>query len=525
MILEFKDWTISTLAGPLGYQLDNDTRKLTLQGDLPPGWTWDVLVEAGDNSDIWLLTPTEDGASITLTDENLSIRGAYYLQVRGTRGSQVKHCNVVTAYVLRTLAGTADWPTLPTEFAQAEQNIKELNAHPPIPGENGYWLLWDLANSAYRESQLPVPVGPAGPANTLTIGTVETLAPGQPATAQITGEAPNQTLSLGIPQGQTGQTGATPALSMGQVETLEPGEPATAELTGTPEAPVLSLGIPQGQPGKDGVQLEDSAVTTTAAWSSKKIVDTLCPAFTVSGNPVVCNPVENYPLDVSLSFTPKQEGTGDPSPDNVRPITGYDSLSLTHSNNADATNTYDVSLPETVYGGTVDCVTGEGNETWYYKEFDGQENWGVLENELGSFFYFGETSAPLAQNVSDGVCSHFDVGTVSYTSNDLMIQPPYTIGRIWRVKYDAMGTADEFKAYLAAQYAAGTPVTIVYQLAASEPFEVSPQPVLALSGANTLYTDGDSLEVSGRRDLLSTLEDLQHTLTAVTNIISEGGLT
>ncbi len=252
MILEFKDWTISTLAGPLGYQLDNDTRKLTLQGDLPAGWTWDVLVEAGDNSDIWLLTPTEDGASITLTDENLSIRGAYYLQVRGTRGSQVKHCNVVTAYVLRTLAGTADWPTLPTEFAQAEQNIKELNAHPPIPGENGYWLLWDLAESAYRESQLPVPVGPAGPANTLTIGTVETLAPGQPATAQITGEAPNQTLSLGIPQGKTGQTGATPALSMGQVETLEPGEPATAELTGTPEAPVLSLGIPEGQPGKDG---------------------------------------------------------------------------------------------------------------------------------------------------------------------------------------------------------------------------------------------------------------------------------
>ena len=175
MILEFKDWTISTLAGPLGYQLDNNTRKLTLQGDLPPGWTWDVLVEVGDNSDIWLLTPTEEGASITLTDENLSIRGAYYLQVRGTRGSQVKHCNVVTAYVLRTLAGTADWPTLPTEFAQAEQNIKELNAHPPIPGENGYWLLWDLAESAYRESQLPVPVGPAGPANTLTIGTVETL--------------------------------------------------------------------------------------------------------------------------------------------------------------------------------------------------------------------------------------------------------------------------------------------------------------------------------------------------------------
>ena len=51
--------------------------------------------------------------------------------------------------------------------------------------------------------------GPAGDPNSLSIppGNVTTLAPGQPATATISGFAPNQTLSLGIPQGIPGTDG------------------------------------------------------------------------------------------------------------------------------------------------------------------------------------------------------------------------------------------------------------------------------------------------------------------------------
>ena len=50
--------------------------------------------------------------------------------------------------------------------------------------------------------------GPTGPANSLSIGTVTTLAAGSSATATITGTAPTQTLSLGLPAGPTGATGA-----------------------------------------------------------------------------------------------------------------------------------------------------------------------------------------------------------------------------------------------------------------------------------------------------------------------------
>ncbi|EBS6311423.1 hypothetical protein EUQ28_16115 [Salmonella enterica subsp. enterica serovar Millesi] len=54
----------------------------------------------------------------------------------------------------------------------------------------------------YTESNPP----PATP-NSLTIGTVTTLEPGAPATAEITGEAPEQTLNISIPAGTPGVNG------------------------------------------------------------------------------------------------------------------------------------------------------------------------------------------------------------------------------------------------------------------------------------------------------------------------------
>ena len=264
MILLFSDWVLSKpQGGLLGYQYDNLTRELVVQGDLPEGWTWDILVSASGNSDTWPLALGDGQASITLTDDNLSVRGEYYLQLRGTNGDQVRHTNVITAYNSRSLSGAGQWPTLPTEWIQAEKDIKELNAHPPVPGSNGYWLLWDLSGHSYQESDLPVPVGPAGPPNVLEIGTVETLPADQPATASITGESPAQKLNLGIPQGKQGATGnpgapgkdgQTPTITVGTVTTLDPGQDATAEITGETPNLVLSLGIPQGQPGKDGTE-------------------------------------------------------------------------------------------------------------------------------------------------------------------------------------------------------------------------------------------------------------------------------
>ena len=371
---------------------------------------------------------------------------------------------------------------------------------------------------------------------------------------------------------------------------------------------------------EDGVQLNDNAVNTTEAWSSKKIVDTLCPAFTVEGNPVTCQPVEGYPLGVKVSFSPRQEGEGDPSPENVRPISGYDSLCVTRCGknilpypyndtsktvsgitfttksdgtvivNGTATNmaifiltnnlnfitkstifisgcpvggskstyciknvqsghadigngvpvigekinkleieigpgtvcnnlvftpmvcltqnetyepyqgdTYDIALPETVYGGTVDAVTGAGSEEWGFYQLTGTETTFVYDK----YFYVNMNQSPgYALSLSDGVCSHYKYTTFG---NEGFIGVPTTARQIVFTP-GSMYTLDEkgveqWKSYLAAQASAGTPVQVAYKLATPETFQATGNQALpAVAGLNTVYTDGDSLAVSGRSD-------------------------
>lgn len=88
----------------------------------------------------------------------------------------------------------------------------------------------------------------------------ETLAAGSAASVEKTvdPETGAVTLNFGIPAGAQGnpgtpgQDGTTPDFRIGTVETLNPGQSATATITGTPAQPVLNLGIPQGQKGDPG---------------------------------------------------------------------------------------------------------------------------------------------------------------------------------------------------------------------------------------------------------------------------------
>lgn len=70
----------------------------------------------------------------------------------------------------------------------------------------------------------------------------------------------------------------------------------------------------------------DNSTIGDKPWSSKHIIDMLCPPLEESGNPVVCYPVAGYPLGVKAKWEPMQEGTGTPSPENIRPIKGRDSV-------------------------------------------------------------------------------------------------------------------------------------------------------------------------------------------------------
>lgn len=158
----FKDWTISAPREVIARQYDNLSRVLLLTGDIPEGYTWDMLVQVGMAMDIIHLTPMEGGVGVTLTADQLSKSGYYSVQLRGTRGEEVRHTNVESVFIPASLSGSGQWPTVPSEFIQAEQRIREIAGHPPVPGENGFWMLWDPDADQYVESQLPLPEGGGG---------------------------------------------------------------------------------------------------------------------------------------------------------------------------------------------------------------------------------------------------------------------------------------------------------------------------------------------------------------------------
>ena len=379
----------------------------------------------------------------------------------------------------------------------------------------------------------------------------------------------------------------------------------------------------------------DDTAVNGKPWTSKKIVDSLCQPIEESGNPVQCYPVENYPLGVTVQMEPIQEGNGDPSPDNIRPITGMDTVSVTRCGKnlinkntaivgdmvfgADGTpanypdvavnyvkvkpntlytlayeyaatsdimycrlaylnekrefivrktilgsesgkkktysftttsethwlqlgmnnvvdgfnhnysmslcegdtacdyepyaDTTDIALPETVYGGTLDVETGVLTVTHCFVTLTGNEDWG----KAGNYLYAPIT--PKGKSRISGACSHFPfwdgVGDFDYVAGNYVAHLGW--GFVVAGGIAEQYTVDGFKAYLASQKEAGTPVQVCYGLDKPYTIQLTPQQITALSGVNTIYTDADGVIVTGA-------EDPKHTITELKNaIISLGG--
>jgi len=71
--------------------------------------------------------------------------------------------------------------------------------------------------------------------------------------------------------------------------------------------------------------------TYTPSEMGEAILDAI-PTETASGNPIHITDAAAYPVDSCVTtLEPVQEGSGDPSPENVRPITGYTGVELTRT--------------------------------------------------------------------------------------------------------------------------------------------------------------------------------------------------
>lgn len=383
------------------------------------------------------------------------------------------------------------------------------------------------------------------------------------------------------PQGPKGDTG--PAVALDTTLTHE-GEAADAKATGDAISAVKAQidEIPK---------IDDTAITTTSLWSSKQIVDTLCPPIEETGNPVVCYPVASYPLDVTVSWGPTQEGSGEPSPDNVRPIKGRDGVTVERfgENVIELLSTNDSSVGVKIAVDAEKNITlngtlaGKGNieigtcrlhwaagktYTMYVKKVGGSASLGSgdgitfaysLFTADFEYFFRGDTTstnldAYIASNAApaetefifmlqcwrDGtVFNNYKIqievveGTTAPTTykpyisqtNTLILPETVYGGEVDAVTGDGKRTWEIIDNYAGETiprewisdrdvYSADKNPTVgaqvAYRLAEPVPFTAAgAQPIPALAGANTVLTDADSVSVSGRADLIHIIKNIQ----------------
>lgn len=180
-----------------------------------------------------------------------------------------------------------------------------------------------------------------------------------------------------------------------------------------------------------------------------------------------------------------------------------------------------ITLPAlaSLYGdGTVcdeyDVVSGVETRRWKRVVFDGTENWGLSRTESGNNRYFIRVPDAVAYNLlSQIVCSHWPSIGPGQTWQDktgITLSLGNADKNIWI--YDprfAQADLPTFKAWLAAQYAAGTPVTVVYQLDAPAVTQHDPARILPPAPVCRVFADAGGVDVGYNRDINIAFEQQQ----------------
>lgn len=319
----------------------------------------------------------------------------------------------------------------------------------------------------------------------------------------------------------------------------------------------------------------DDTVIDGDTWSSKHIADMFCPKVEKSGTVVQMNGMlEGYPLGVTASWTPAQEGSGDPSPENVRPIKGRTEVKVercganllnikpfdtstkngvtfeyvpeggihiqgTASANADSPTFPVWHLPPGKYYG---LDMGAGIAASIVVLRNGRNQWlntkGIFEILAGDVTKYWYAIVANGATLDNTIYPYIVPGTTAPTTYTPYIGRTNTLTlpeNVYGGEVDAEGKGQEtwgcIDSYAGgtlpaewicdrAAYAAGTTppngAQVAYKLDNPKPFTATGGAAIpALSGTNTVLTDADSVTAAGRADPIQTIAKLSDRIAAL----------
>ena len=150
----------------LAFEKNNGVDVINITVDTDESWSYKLDVKYPEKCctgeelyNIIDLNRDGDICSVELTSKMLPFAGKYTMQLRAINGDKVKHSDTFDAWIKYSIEPASTYDPVPSEFYQIEDNITEINNNPPKPGENGYWLIWDVITHQYKESAIPLPDG------------------------------------------------------------------------------------------------------------------------------------------------------------------------------------------------------------------------------------------------------------------------------------------------------------------------------------------------------------------------------
>ena len=202
------------------------------------------------------------------------------------------------------------------------------------------------------------------------------------------------------------------------------------------------------------------------------------------------------PINVIAKITSTQTGAGDPSPANVRPITGVSSIEFTLDNDVDTPAVYAASASEAlqgfgIYHDRFDIANRQAVRYTKYMLFDGSESWKLNGTTAGGHIY--QLTLTDSYNPASGdmvvrcACDRFKpMALGNYPGSVALNSTWLSESRVLILVDDASGLTDlaTFKAWLSSNN-----TQFVYALAATTTEPITSVPVIALRGTNTLSAD------------------------------------
>ena len=206
----------------------------------------------------------------------------------------------------------------------------------------------------------------------------------------------------------------------------------------------------RGLPGKagGGARIEDGVISDETTWSSSGIVDRFAELMGTNANPAVLdNPYPNYPLQITTTFEPKQEGSGNPYPagggKNLLPDINISSGGFTSSGNgvfkcATSGNT-NITISTFLFKAgityTISATTVSGT---------GYKPCIIVRNPTGSITgqktNYGETGNPLT--FSFDADTNWNIILQTDTGNGLT-----TVNDSWAIQLEVGSAATEYAPY------------------------------------------------------------------------------